>query len=431
MSNKRTLTVLALVLIPPAVALALVTAAGWLRFEFSLSGVLLVLGVYGGWIAALGGLAEVAGFRREKEPPGPPPGAPYQAPRPLDEFVGRQDEIQQLVRTLKPGGKAAVTGVVGMGGLGKTELAKMAADRVARRFRNGVLWADCGQQDLTTIADLWATEYGRQLPGDDLSVKAAAWRSLVSSKETLLIFDNVQPGQEIKPLFPPRGRSAVLITTRHTDHPALRGVEQLSLDQFTPAEATELAEQVLGKRTVRRQATETTQLFELVGYLPLAVSMALHLAQDYNWTLDYLNRELEAAGAIKVLDSAENLEKSLRATFETAWENLPLDLQETFRALALFNAGPSFSTQALAETLALEEPEAHARLHRLGGRSLLIRSGEERWALHPLLREFAATTARGRGHAGAHGPPLRARGSRSECSLRAGARKCLAWSGSL
>jgi hypothetical protein len=66
-------------------------------------------------------------------------------------------------------------------------------------------------------------------------------------------------------------------------------------------------------------------------------------------------------------------------------------LQWTFRALALFNAGPSFSTRALAETLGLEEPEAKRDLHRLAERSLLNRVGEERWALHSLLREFADT----------------------------------------
>jgi tetratricopeptide (TPR) repeat protein len=393
MPPKRKLVIaLILILIPPAIGLGIATTLGWLRLEWSLTGVGHPIAIYAGWIAILAGLAEIGGFLREKEPPGPRPDVVYQPPEPPKDFVGRESEIKRLTRTLKPGAKVAVTSVVGMGGVGKTELAKVAVYRVARRFRDGVLWADFELEGMETIADRWASALGEeQLPGDDLSAKAAAWRGLVSSTELLLVFDNVQPGQEIELLRPSYGRNAVLITTRHGDHPALRGVEKIALDQFTHAEAIALAEEVLGRSRAREQAGDATHLFELVGYLPLAVSIALYLARDSEFRLVDLNAQLEKAGAIKVLDSAENLRKSVQATFETAWENLPEDLRLTFRTLTLFNSGPSFSTWALAETLKLEEAEAHARLRRLAGRSLLNVVGEERWALHPLLREFAAT----------------------------------------
>ena len=100
------------------------------------------------------------------------------APRPLAEFVGRVDILDRLTKTLKPGSKLGITGVVGMGGVGKTELAKVAAYRVARRFADGVLWADCAEQSLTTIADQWAAQYGEQLSGDDEKARrrpGAAW----------------------------------------------------------------------------------------------------------------------------------------------------------------------------------------------------------------------------------------------------------------
>jgi hypothetical protein len=322
--------------------------------------------------------------------PGPPPGAPCQAPRPLDEFVGREDEIRRLERALKPGTRAAITGVVGMGGIGKTELAKIVAHRVAGRYRDGVLWADCGDERLTDVADRWATAYGvERLPGDDLPAKAANWRGLISDKEALMVFDNVQPDQEVEPLFPARGRSTVLITTRHAHHPALQGVDPLRLDQFTPAEARALAERVLGREAARAQRAEADHLFELVSYLPLAVSIALHTAHEKGWTLAELNRALGAAGALKALDEP-GLRKSLRATFQTAWDSLPDDLQRAFAVLAVFNQGPSFDTRAMAAVLEVEEQDARGLLHRLDGRSLLTQTGDGRWRLHPLLREFVA-----------------------------------------
>lgn len=323
--------------------------------------------------------------------PGPRTGVPYQAPRPLAEFVGRRGEIERLTEALEPGGKTAITGVVGMGGIGKTELAKIVADQVARRYRDGILWADCGQERLAGMADRWAGAYGvEKLPGEDFQTKAASWRGLISGKEALLIFDNVQPGQEIEPLFPPPGsRSMVLITTRHEDHPALRDIEPLRLDQFTKAEAMALAEEVLGRREARRQREDAEHLFELVGYLPLAVNIALHLAEENGWELKELNQKLEKAGAIKALDTP-GLHKSLRATFQTAWDNLPDDLQRAFASLAVFNQGPSFDTWAMAAVMEIEEPDVRALLNHLAGRSLLTKVGEQRWSLHPLLREFAA-----------------------------------------
>jgi len=385
--------------------------------------ILVILASYGGWLAALAAIVQITGvpwrewFGGTVPEPGPRPGAPCQAPRPLADFVGRQKETVRLVKALQPGGKAAITGIVGMGGIGKTELAKVVAHQVARRFHDGVLWADCGQEDLSGIADRWATTISEgkveKLPGDDFPAKAAAWRGLISQKEALLIFDDVRPGQAVDELFPPpQSRSTVLLTSRQSNHPALAGAERLQLDQFTPAEALALAERVLGPAAARRQQAEATHLFELLGYLPLAVSIALSTAQRNGWPLAVLNQRLEAAGALKALDEP-GLRKGLAATFQTAWATLPADQQRAFAALAVFNQGPSFDTAAFAAVLDLSpgpsptrggethsplpmgeglgvRSEATALLHRLAAASLLTPVEEDRWSLHPLLREFAA-----------------------------------------
>jgi tetratricopeptide (TPR) repeat protein len=391
MRFKQRLTIVLAIVVPPALALALATILGWLHLRCSLTGVGYVLVIYVAWMAVLTGLTEIPILPRG-ERSGPRRGMLYQAPRSLAEFVGRDEEIKWLTGALELGARVVVSGAPGVGGLGKTELAKIVAHRLARRFRNGVLWADFGSQDPEAVIDGWAAALNvEQLPGDDLAGKAAAWRALVSGRRLLLIFDDVQAGQEIGPLLPSPGCSTVLITTRHADHPALGGVERIDLRPFTAGEGLALAEAVLGPPAARDQTADAVHLFELVGYLPLGVSIALRLARDCGWTLTDLNRQLEKAGAIKVLDRVEDLGVSLAAALETAWENLPDDLRLTFRALALFNVGPGFSTLALAGTLVLEEAEAADRLSRLAGRSLLSQVGEDRWALHPLLRDFAAT----------------------------------------
>jgi tetratricopeptide (TPR) repeat protein len=315
---------------------------------------------------------------------------PFQAPRVLPDFVGRENEIERLVNLVQPGTRAAITGVIGMGGVGKTELAKVVADKVGGRFADGVLWADCGKQNLVAIADLWAGNWGVQLAGGDEVGKAAAWRALVSRREALLVFDDVQAGQVVEPLLPAAGRSAVLITTRDAGHLDLAGAERLELDLFDLAEAQALVDAVLGAGEGERQAGETEILYKLTGGLPLGMSVALHLARECAWDLATLNRRLRAEGALPVLGDREKQRKSLNATFEAAWAGLDEELQATFATLALFNDGPSFDTAAAAAVLNVHETEAGARLARLAGRSLLTRVGEGRWTLHTLLRAFTA-----------------------------------------
>jgi tetratricopeptide (TPR) repeat protein len=402
MTRKRALWLIALLLVAAAFGLwvyvkVVPTHPAWLDIIF------LVLGGLGAVITVIAAIFQAMQKTPGQvwEEAGQRSAAPCQAPRPLADFVGREKETKRLVKALQPGGKAAITGIVGMGGIGKTELAKVVAHQVARRFHDGVLWADCGQEDLSGIADRWATVCGvEKLPGDDFPVKAAAWRGLISQKEALLILDDVRPGQPVDELFPPSGRSAMLLTSRQSDHPALAGAERLQLDQFTQAEALALAEKVLGQAAARRQQAEATHLFELLGYLPLAVSIALSTAQRNGWRLAVLNQRLEAAGAFKALDEP-GLRKGLTATFQTAWATLPADQQRAFALLAVFNQGPSFDTAAFAAVLDFpplagegpgerSESTATALLHRLAAASLLTPVGDDRWALHPLLRVFAA-----------------------------------------
>jgi hypothetical protein len=93
MPSRRTLVIIALVvIIPPAVGLTLATTIGWLRFEWSLGGVLLVLGAYAGWIAILGGLAEFTGFLRRIAPPAPQTAQPEQTPLRADVPTVTEDQ---------------------------------------------------------------------------------------------------------------------------------------------------------------------------------------------------------------------------------------------------------------------------------------------------------------------------------------------------
>jgi tetratricopeptide (TPR) repeat protein len=394
MTLKRALFMVALV-IPPTLALVEATTFGWLRFEWSFKGMLAAVAAYAGWTALLVGVARLAGRwrRRARSTPGqevtaPPADGPYLAPSPTEVFVGREDEIRRLERALKPGRIPVMAAVVGMEGVGKTELAKVIARRVAGEYRDGVLWADCRHQDVATIASLWAAEYRVQLSGADLDEKIEAWRSLIQDKEALLVFDDVQPGQKIERLLPPPSRNMVLITAEDADHHALRWVEPLQLNPFSDDEALELAARVLGQKRAKGQQADAQRFIGWAGHLPLAVSIGLHVARHAKWKLAQLCEEVERMGSIRAIEESE-VPRSVGATCQAAWKNLPAKLQRAFPSLAALSHAPSFDAKAVAAVLSIREAEAGGMLNRLSDWSLVTPVGE-RWALHPLVRDFVA-----------------------------------------
>lgn len=79
---------------------------------------------------------------------------------------------------------------------------------------------------------------------------AGTRRRLACHKQALLILDDVRPGLDVEPLIPPRGECAVLVTTRYGAHPALGGAA-------TPAEAA-LVDQILGDQKRLHRSVRAT-----------------------------------------------------------------------------------------------------------------------------------------------------------------------------
>ena len=113
---------------------------------------------------------------------------------------------------------AAITGLRGMGGIGKTQLALAVAQRLRDAYPDQLMFElQPGASPLTPEALLGRVIHAFQpelkLP-DALEELQALYRSLLAGRRGLLLLDNAADGAQVRPLLPPPAGWAVIVTSR-------------------------------------------------------------------------------------------------------------------------------------------------------------------------------------------------------------------------
>jgi hypothetical protein len=315
---------------------------------------------------------------------------PFQAVRHPATFVGRGDLLPAIEKLLLAGHHETVTILEGMAGVGKTALAAYLAYRLRPHLPDGVLWARLDTSNAASILHLWAAAYGRDVTVyDDLESRSTAVRDLLAAKRALLVLDNVTSSQEIRPLLPPAGPCAVLITTRRRNLTVAPGAHRFHLEPFDAAkgEALRLFTRVLGAELVARERAALVQIADLLGHLPLAIDVvAWRLAHEPHWTAaDFLARLQQEENRLKLLESDL---ASVQLALEASYALLSPVQQSFFAALGAFG-GEDFSPEAAAAVAGVTYAAAEAHLRTLFCLSLVRRGRAGRYRLVPLLRNFA------------------------------------------
>lgn len=323
--------------------------------------------------------------------PPPPTGlaALRQLRAPVADFVGREREVAALLEALA-GGAAAISGVVGLGGIGKTELAMVVASQVIERFPDAQLVVELqGSREPSLPADealrrvIRAFHPDAKLP-DDSAQLGALYRSVLTGKRVLIVADDARDAAQVRPLLPPEG-SALLVTSRQRF--ALPGMARVDLERLAEGEAVALLRTVCG----RLSAEEAAQIAAACGGLPLALRVAGGLlASDETMSVArYLARLGDERRRLAALhdDSAPDLD--VEASLALSYALLGAAAQADLRRLGVF--GASFDLAAAGAVLAEGDEEAvEARLGALYRRCLLEFAPERRrYELHELVRVFA------------------------------------------
>jgi hypothetical protein len=165
-------------------------------------------------------------------------------------FTGRTAELQRLAQTLKGERGTAVintpAAVMGMGGVGKTQLAAEFAHRYGRYFQGGVYWLSFADPEAVP-AEIAACGRKMALPGlDSLPLAQQVERVLTvweNPLPRLLIFDNCEEEALLERYRPKSGGARILLTSRRSRWSPGFGLSALPLDTLLPAESVRLLRQ--------------------------------------------------------------------------------------------------------------------------------------------------------------------------------------------
>jgi len=326
----------------------------------------------------------------------PPFNALHQLTPPVSDFTGREAKLDELRKKVKQGG-VAITGMRGMGGAGKTELARRLAAELKADYPDAQIELDLkgvsshplSPADVLS-AILRVFHPTAQLP-ERVEELAALLRQALDGQRVLLLLDNAKDARQIALLLPPPAGCLALLTSRQ--HFALPGLDAVNLGEMEPPEARDLVLKI-----EPRIGTEADVLAETCGRLPLALRLAASFlaVNKHIAPADYVQQLRDSRQRLQLLDKARELtaeDLGLEASFTPSFQQLPPEQQEWFTQLAVFPQ--SFDRPAAVAVWGVEESAASDALDLLLRLSLLEWNREtQRFELHDLFREFARNRAR-------------------------------------
>jgi tetratricopeptide (TPR) repeat protein len=313
----------------------------------------------------------------------PAPATPQQRPTAAPHFTGREAPLAELREALQPERIVTVTGI---GGMGKTSLAAAVIDdlaargELARRFPGGVIVCSFyDDNDVERAAAHIARSCGLEPLPHPLDMAGVA----LGARVALLVLDGAEAADNLPKLLDRRGRSGVLITSR-----SKRDVHghEVPLHRLSTAEAVALLRGVGGERA--SDATAAAAVCELVGNLPLAVSLAGHYLLESGTDAAEYEAWLRRAG-LEALDFGHRRRDSVPALLDKSLAHLPDAAREVVAVLGALALAP-VGVEPPAAALERDADALRRPLAALTAYDLLRRDGDGGYRLsHPLLHEYA------------------------------------------
>ncbi len=189
--------------------------------------------------------------------------------------IGIDDKLAEIREQLihgqaTPIGQTAL--LLGIGGLGKTQLAVEYSDRYGDEYKNGIIWIQAWQDIEAQLTEI-AVHAKWVAPESEHKIKLdVAKHRLKNCSDCLIIFDNLESQNDIEPYLPEPGATPHILATSKHDLPNFTSVpidflpEKLALDLFLMESGR------AGIVGVELNAAE--KIVGQLGGLPLAIEIA-------------------------------------------------------------------------------------------------------------------------------------------------------------
>lgn len=344
----------------------------------------------------------------------------WKLPKLGEHYVQRRDLIQTISHRLHaPDSRVAITGIHGMGGVGKTYLAIYMAlfQRAAK-----TIWFNAENtfqlqrqfQEFGLLNDIVT----RTDSIDKAFSKVKRWFEEYGN--WVIVFDNTEDPNDLQPFLPTRG-GKIIITSRNPNWPG-----SIPVDVMTEEEALMLVRELIGE-----EAGKSMPLITTMGRLPLAISQACAYIRENDLTIDvYLKHFEEIAGTLLADDTLPPPDKhqplyiswdmnmqSIRAQSDAGIELL------YFIAHLAADGIPYSLLRTMLETTGFDTHHNNAQLNvkldtllSLLSRFSLIKREDESISMHRVLQQIIREKLFEQQQRGTADQPLK---ERLDCYLRA------------
>ena len=306
-------------------------------------------------------------------------------------FIGRQAELAALNDLLAQPQTRLIT-ILGPGGMGKTRLATAVAEQqlAQEQYPDGIFFVP--------LAGLHESDRIAAVIGEVLQLRLEYGETqlltYLENKHLLLVLDNFEhllDGSDlVRRLLNAAPHLQILTTSR--ERLRLQGeqlfpIQGLAMDEDAQGLFVQAARRIQPDFQVTDEIIPTlNHICRLVEGMPLALVLAAawldmltlpEIAAEIQHNLDFLETDLR---------DVPHRHRSMRAVFDTSWQQLADNEQCLLAQVSIFRGG--FTREA-----AMTITQASLRdLARLVHKSLLSFDGENgRYHIHELLRQYSAT----------------------------------------
>ncbi|WP_264684784.1 MULTISPECIES: ankyrin repeat domain-containing protein [unclassified Wolbachia] len=222
---------------------------------------------------------------------------------PVASFTGRSSELKALHNALQrsTGRQAVISQVAtisGLGGVGKSELARKYAYKYGKYYGGNVIWINAENfEDMKNSFLRLAGDDRLGIPPKDKHGRDKTIEAIVEEiyaffarrgRKSLFIFDNAEGYKGIKRFLPsslhPRHKKPYVLITSRDCKWNVRGegdIKVIQLDEFGEVEALEFVRKALNIEN-NLQDREIEELTRELQYFPLALGQAVVYIQDRN-----------------------------------------------------------------------------------------------------------------------------------------------------